>query len=657
MASEAPDNDGAIGTGTTGVVIRRPLWQRILKWIGIALAVLLLLVLAIVFGINTDPGRRFVADELGGYTTASGLSIKVGRIDGSLYGRMVLRDVRVNDTKGTFASSPELVVDWRPFAFIHNHVDVRDLTAHLVTLSRNPVFKPTPPSPKNSPLLPDLDIDVNHLQVDRFVMGAPVAGQPHIARFSGSVHIADRRAQLVADAATIAAPGIAGGDMLKLRLDAVPDDNKLDLDVKLTAPAGGAVAGLAGLTKPLTLSVDGNGSWKAWNGKLTSTLGGASLADLALTARDGTIGINGITHPGAYLEGPVERLTAPGLTVAIQTALADRKADTKFRLTSNALTVAGNGLIDLGNSAFSNFKVGADLLTPGAIAPNLNGRNVHAELALNGAFATPTVDYKILADSIGFGTTGVQGVYAEGQARVQTGRILLPVHAKARRIVGLNAAAGGLLTNVAIDGDVAVEGTQILSDNLHLRSDKIDATAIIAANMSTGRYVGALKGRVNDYRIDSIGIVSVQTDAHLTTTPGGGYGITGHIVAKTSQIFNAGAKNFLGGNAVVALDLGYDPNGLVTFRNLKLSAPKFRVTHGEGRYDLAKGTFLVNADAYSADYGPLSARVTGTATNPVVVLRAARPGVGIGLVNLDARVVGRNGAYAVTATGGTNYGP
>jgi translocation and assembly module TamB len=638
------------------VIIRRPLWQRILKWIGIAILALFFLLVAIVFGINTDPGRRFVADQIANYTTASGLNIRVGRIDGSLYGRMSLKDVRVSDAKGVFATSPELGVDWRPFEFVHNHADVRDLTAALVTLRRNPQLKPTPPSPPGSPTLPNIDIDVNHLRVDRLVLEAPVAGARHIARIEGSAHIADRRAQLLVDANAIQAQGVAGGDRLHLKLDAVPDDDKLDINVKLNAPVGGVVTGLASLNKPLTLNVDGAGSWKAWNGKLSSTLGAGSLADLSLAARNGTFDIRGLTHPGLYLAGPVERLTAPGLSVDIHTALQDRKADTRFALRSNALAVAGNGLIDLANSAFSNFKVGADLLTPGAVAPNLAGRNLHAQLALNGAFRTPTVDYKILADRIAFGATRVDGIYAEGRATVDTHRILLPVHARARRITGLNAAAGGLVTNLRIDGDIAINGAQILSDNLRLRSDKIDATAIIAANMATGRYTGALKGRVNQYLVNGIGIVNLQTDAHLVTAPGGGFGITGRVAAQTVKITNAGAASFLGGNAVVAADIGYDPNGIVTFRNLRLSAPKFRVLRGEGRYD-PKGPLAVTADAFSSQYGPVSARVTGTIANPVVVVHAARPGVGVGLANVDARIVGRGGAYQVNATGGTKYGP
>ncbi len=641
MASEAP-------------AARAPLWRRALTWLLWAVLALVVLVAVVILGINTDPGRRFVADRVGAYTTESGLNIKVGRIDGSLYGRMRLRDVRVSDPKGVFATSPELDVDWRPFKYINKHIDVRDLDARLVTLLRNPVLKPTPPYPPGTPTLPDLDIDVAHLRVDRLVLEPPVSGARRVARVDGAAHIADRTARVLVDARTLSGPGVAGGDVAHLRLDAVPDDDKLAIDVKLLAPANGAVAALAGIKQPLTLSIDGRGSWTAWNGRLTSTLGGGALADLALTARNGTFAVKGVTHPGLYLAGPVARLTAPGLNVDVTAALANRRADTRFSFRSDALAVAGNGLIDLATSRFSNLKIGADLLTPGAIAPNLKGRGLHGELALNGAFRTPTVDYKLRADAVQFGTNGVEGLYAEGLATVDSHRILLPVNARARRVTGLNAAAGGLLTNVAINGDVAIQGGQVLSDNLRLRSDKINATAVIAANLSTGRYAGALKGRVNDYLVDGIGIINLTTDAKLVTAPGG-FAITGRVVANTVRITNAGAKTFLGGNAVVSTNIAYLPNGTIRFSNLHLSAPQFRVTRGEGEYR-PNGQVVVSADAYSTQYGPLTARVTGTATDPVVVLHAARPGVGVGLVNLDARVVGRGGAYQVNARGGTNYG-
>jgi translocation and assembly module TamB len=648
-----PEHDA---TDTPVAVTKRPLWRSILKWVLIAVLGVVVLAGVVVLGINTDPGRRFVANRIGGYTTASGLNIKVGRIDGSLYGQMVLSDVRVADPKGVFLTSPKLSVDWRPFAFASNHVDVRSLSTDLVTLARRPELKQTPSDP-NAPLLPDLDIDVNRLHVGRLVIAKPVTGQTHMVRIDGAVHIADRRAQLVTDAAALKGAGIAGGDRLHLKLDAVPEQNKLDVDLKLDAPVGGVVATMGGLKAPLTATVDGRGSWKAWQGRALATLGGGQLANVTVNARDGHIELRGFATPGLYLQGPVERLTAPRLDLAIDTTLNDRKADTRMRLKSSALAVDAGGILDLASSRFGNFAVDARLLTPGAIAPNVRGRDVMARVVLDGAFATPTVNYKINAAALGFGTTTVENVYAEGLARVNSDRILVPVNARARRVTGLNAAVGGLANNVRIQGDFAISMPNILSDNLRIRSDNIDATAIIVANTQTGRYTGALKGRVNNYRLESIGILDLSTDAKLVPGARGGFGITGRVVAQTKQLFNSGVRDFLGGNAVVRSDIGYSPEGIVTFANLRMNAPQFRITRGEGRFDPASGAVAVSADAYSTQYGPLTARVTGSADAPVVVLRAARPGVGVGLVNLNARIVGRGGAYAINASGGTNYGP
>ena len=647
------------------VVVRRPLWQRIVKWVAITLVGLVALVGLFVFGLNTAPGRRVIANYLGGYTTASGLNIKVGRIDGSLYGAMVLTDVRVSDQKGVFLASPRIAVDWRPFAYAQNHIDVRSAQAALVTMTRSPAFKPTPTDP-NAPILPDLDIDIGRLTVDRMILAKPVTGEAHILKIDAATHIADKRAQVTANVAALMGAGIAGGDRLVLKLDAVPDQDKLDLDARLTAPANGVVARMGGLKAPLDFTIGGKGSWKAWSGKATGTLGGAQLADLSLEAHSGTFKVRGTTNPGLYPGGapkdkatpvnPIARLTAPVLQVALDATLDQRKVNLTTTLRSDALALDAKGLLDLAQSSFGQFAVNAKLLTPGAIAPNLNGRDVAARVVLDGKFATPTVNYVITAGVLGFGETRVEQLYASGLARVNADHIVVPVAARAARVTGLNAAAGGLLDNVAINGDFAMAKGKVLSDNLRIRSRKIDATAVVVADLATGLYRGALNGRVNDYKVDGVGILSLRTDAKLVTVASGGFGITAHVAAKTSQIFNEGARSFLGGNAAVTADVGYDPNGIITFRNLRLNAPQFRVLRGQGRYD-PKGPLLVDADAYSNQYGPLTARVTGTATKPVVLLRAARPGVGVGLVNLEAQIRGNGASYAVLAKGGTNYGP
>lgn len=634
----------------------RPVALRVAKWAGIALAAILALLLLVLVGLNTGPGKRFVARQIAGFTTESGLNLRVASIDGSLYGRMVLHGLEVRDPRGVFLTSPAITVDWRPLAYVRSKIDVRSATAREIRLLRLPEMKPVPTDP-NAPIIPDIDLALGELRVDRFIVEPPVTGKRHIVRMVGNAAIADRRAQVRADATALVAPGVAGGDKLRLVLDAVPDDNRLQIDARVEAPAGGLVDSYAALGRPLTFAITGKGDWAAWNGRATGTLGGQPLADVALTARNGTFRALGEARPAGLLSGPSARMFEPALKIDATAALDERRANTNIKLASDAFTVAARGLVDLGRNRFGDFRLDARLLKPGAIADNLGGRDVALTAVIDGEFATPTIAYRLSAAQIAFGTTGVEALLAEGKATVDAKRILIPVHATARRVTGLNAAAGGLVTNLRLDGDLAYTDGKLISDNLRLRSDRIDATALILADPANGTYTGALKGRVNDYDVTGLGRINLTTDARLVTAPGGGFGIKGHVTVLTKKITNEAIAGQLGGNAVITADVGYDPKAGATLSNLRMNAPDFRILSGEGGYDLASGALRFRAEAWSRTYGPAALRATGTIERPVVNLTAPRPGVGIGLVDLTAVLTGSAAGYDVKAKGGSDYGP
>ncbi|MDB5718743.1 MAG: hypothetical protein JWM38_2170, partial [Sphingomonas bacterium] len=275
---------------------------------------------------------------------------------------------------------------------------------------------------------------------------------------------------------------------------------------------------------------------------------------------------------------------------------------------------------------------------------------------LDGPFATPLVDYRITAAAIGFGEMGIEGLTAAGRARIDVDRILIPIAATARRVTGLNAAAGGLLTNLRIDGDFAYSAGRLLSDNLRLRSSRIDATAIIIADIGKGTYTGALKGRVNDYQVDGLGRINVVTDANLVTGPNGGFGIKGRVRVETRRLDNASVRDFLGGNAVITADVGFTPEGVATVANLRMNAPQFRIVDGGGSYR-QDGRIDFRAVGNSAKYGPVTVTATGTVARPVVRLRAARPNVGIQLRDVEAELIGTAAGYQIRARGGSPYGP
>lgn len=624
----------------------------ILRWIGLTLLGFVLLFALFLVGLNSDAGRRFVVTQIEKYEFENGMKIGIGRLDGSLYGRMVIRDFTLSDPKGVFLASPEVRVDWRPIRYLANHVDVRSATAATMTMRKLPEFKVVPDT--GEPLLPDLDIDVGTLRVDRFIFEAPVAGERQEAKIAGKIAIADRRAQVTANAETIGAK--AKGDKLKLLLDAVPEENRLAVTLDVNAPQGGVLAAMGGFKEPLTAKLDGRGDWKAWNGNLTANLGAAPLARVALTGRDGTFTAKGSAQASRLLTGPMAEMLGTETAIDLTARLNERKADIDGRLSSDAARLGISGGVDLGASRYDGLQLAANILRPGAIAPALRANGLRATATLDGAFDLPTVEYQANANSLAVNDIVVEGLSLAGKARVDADQIVIPVAGRASRIRGLDTVAGGTLVQVRLDGDLAYSNGRILSDNLRLRSPRIDAKAIIIADLNKGFYTGAIDGRINDYRIESVGIFDIDTDADLKTAPRGGFEIVGRVRARSTKLFNSGVRDFLGGNATASSDVRYGTDGIVRFANLRLSAPRLRVTGGQGSY-APNGQIRLNARANSTDYGPVGVELAGTISDPRAVVTAARPGLGIGLANLVARINGAPNGYRLAATGDTDYGP
>src|SRR3546814_17652375 len=128
--------------------------------------------------------------QIGKIETASGLSVQIGRIEGSIYSSMTIHNLVVRDPQGVFLASPKVRLDWRPFAYVRNHILINELTSPLVVLVRPPEMTPVPSDP-DAPLLPDLALDVGTLTVYRLLTGRTVTGRTHERSLEGETHNSD----------------------------------------------------------------------------------------------------------------------------------------------------------------------------------------------------------------------------------------------------------------------------------------------------------------------------------------------------------------------------------------------------------------------------------------------------------------------------------
>src|SRR5438046_8879778 len=88
------------------VRLRRDWKWRLLNELFAAFVALLFLLAGALVLLDTAPGHRFIIDRIGKFETASGLRVRIGRIDGSIFGKSQLRNVAVSAQRGAFLASP-----------------------------------------------------------------------------------------------------------------------------------------------------------------------------------------------------------------------------------------------------------------------------------------------------------------------------------------------------------------------------------------------------------------------------------------------------------------------------------------------------------------------------------------------------------------------
>jgi translocation and assembly module TamB len=628
---------------------RRRRWlSQIAKFlVGFLLGLLLLGALGAVL-LDTAPGRRFLADRIAAMAPQSGLKIRIGRIEGSIWGDTRLRDLRLYDPEGLFAEAPLVRLDWQPLGWITNRLVIHDLDADLASLHRLPRLKP---SEEPGPVLPGFDIHIGRFDVAQLRLGKAVAGEPRVARLSGEADIRSGRALVRLEAEVK-----GGGDRLTLNLDAEPDRDHFDLDVRLRAPARGVAGALFGTQRPIALLVEGDGRWSAWAGTARLDLSGRRTAELALRADSGRYGLTGWLSPAQFWTGKKARLSSPRILLNGQATLEDRQLAGRLSLRSAAMRVEAAGTLDLARRAYRNVRIGADLLRPPALFTNMTGDRVRLTALLDGRFGRAAFAYRLTAPRVAFDSTGFEDVFAQGRGRLSKAPVTVPLLMSARRVTGVGDVAGGILANLRVEGLLKVTGREIRGDGLSLTSDKLKGKLALLVSLIDGRYDVVLSGGLTRYLIPGLGIVDVLSELKVVPGPGGkGSLVTGKGRAWVRRFDNKFLAGLAGGLPELEADLVRGNDLILHFRNLRLTAPSIRIAgNGHRRRD---GTFVFEGTGQQASYGRFAMSLDGRIERPALVLRLPRPSEALGLADLLLNLDPTAAGFTYRAQGGSHLGP
>ncbi len=224
---------------------------RVSVWMLAAIVVLPLVLAALVVALaNTDGGRRglerVVAQASGGRVLIEGLA-------GRFPDRLRVARIEMRDRDGTWAEAGDLALDWSPSRLLRLQAQAAQFELARLALHRPPVFEQEPAAPrrKGATRLP-VRIDIDSLHIAALELAPPIAGVASTVEVRGRAHLVSAsQFDLAVGVDRLDAPG-------RYRLEGGARASRFALQLDLSEPAGGLLAGLAGLPDLGAVSIKGS---------------------------------------------------------------------------------------------------------------------------------------------------------------------------------------------------------------------------------------------------------------------------------------------------------------------------------------------------------------------------------------------------------------
>lgn len=616
-----------------------PLW--------LALALLVLAVLALPFMLDTAPGRRLLAQNLPRLELASGLSFRVTRIDGSLWGKATLHGITAHDQNGAFATIDRLDLDWYPLALAYNQFVADSISIPRARLTRLPILKPS----KDPRLLPAQDIIIGRFALGRLDLAAGIAGPPRAITAIGRTDIRAGRAVVLLDARAL-----GDGDRLHLDLDAEPDRDRFALTARLDAPAGGIVTTLAGFKRPLTATASGRGRWRTWAGNVQAGFAGvtAPLADLAISGRGGQLRADGRIDPAQLLKGPAARLLAGGLALTAEAAPDGDIARLSLNVNGNAISGTARGRLNRSSERLSDTQARLVLADNAAQARELGIGGLVITAKAAGPLLAPVIDARTTARSLQLaGSTPLRldGLTLAFIADLNEAPLTAPLVFTIASVNGLPDSLRPLAGAVRGEGRLRWQGGEVKGDNISLRAGPVTARLGFGFRPATGGWAVDAAGEARTWPVPGLGDSDVVLTAKLRPGPGGSAVGSGDVrlIAREPS---AAVTRFTGGNVALSGRFALAPGLALTMSDLALGSPDLSAG---GSASWRGGMFTLAASGRSRLLGAFTLDGRGTASAPHFAARLPNPGYGLTAVALQLDPAS-GGGWQITGDGQSGLG-
>lgn len=473
------------------------MFKRILR---IVLYTLLIVVAAAIGALvvltKTERGLDNLAGIISTMASTDDRKVTVSGIDGIWSGALTVDHVVLEDRQGAWLVARKVAVDWSPLALLSKNFNADRIAAERIELARLPVAGTQPADQNGTTSLP-VSLDIKQIDLPEIALGPALAG-------TGIAELTAKGA-LKAEASPLAIEtnlNITRRDGKQGNVDAkvhfAPADNKLDLDLKASEPAGGIIANLLNLpdAPPVDIVVSGTGPLANWNGVGTFMVDGQIVTQLTgrhqLTDKGNHVEAKGDGEFDRFLPENLKPLFAgkTSFDLAGTATVAGGVDIERANIDSDAVHGTAAGMVDPKGASDLSVELAAKAKP---IVINVGSKAQPIVVAVNNATARAFGDGK--APMIDAGVSLVS-VVAGG---TQLNNLDAQIHSDGFDIenrsgpVSVKLAAAGLKTDVAtlaplitgkltVDLAGSVSKDQISLDEGTLRSDALNAS--LTANVA-----------------------------------------------------------------------------------------------------------------------------------------------------------------------------
>ncbi len=222
--------------------------RRLAKWFAWTLAILIgvpvLLVIVVLLGANTEPGRNLLVRLTPGVT---GGQVALAGLGGRFPDALKVATVELRDSKGAYLTLHDVALDWSPLRLASRVLEIDQLTAASGVLARQP--EPSSSSSSSSGL--PVTLVVQHVQLGRLEIASGLIGVPLALSLEGS----GRLDSYTAGAGQLSVTRLDSPGSYKL--DANVNNTRVHLLVQANEPPHGLIAAAAQLPDLGAISING----------------------------------------------------------------------------------------------------------------------------------------------------------------------------------------------------------------------------------------------------------------------------------------------------------------------------------------------------------------------------------------------------------------